>query len=79
MAVKWLIGEDVAGRGAIRSMSDPPSFSHPDRMTSALYDQSAADNGGVHTNSGINNKAAFLMVGTIEEAREKAAQMAKAA
>ena len=31
-------------------------------MTSPLYYPGADDNGGVHTNSGINNKAAYLMV-----------------
>jgi Zn-dependent metalloprotease len=62
--VRWQMGEDITGLGALRSMSDPPLFRSPDRMTSALYDFDPwdADNGGVHTNSGINNKAAYLMV-----------------
>ncbi|HEY1306713.1 MAG TPA: M4 family metallopeptidase [Vicinamibacterales bacterium] len=60
--VKWLLGEDVTGLGAIRNMSDPPAFADPDRMTSPNYFTFSSDNGGVHTNSGINNKAAFLMV-----------------
>jgi len=66
--VKWLIGEDVTGLGAIRNMSNPPAFSDPDKMTSLYYYtstcgdyRSSCDNGGVHTNSGVNNKAAFLM------------------
>ena len=59
--VKWLMGEDVAGLGAIRSLSNPPAYSQPDKMTSASYSGTADDNGGVHRNSGINNKAAFLM------------------
>jgi bacillolysin len=61
-AVRWLIGEDVSGLGAIRSMKDPPAFGDPDKMTSDKYATDFGDNGGVHTNSGINNKAAFLMV-----------------
>ncbi len=59
---RWLMGEDVPGMGAIRSMSNPPKFSDPDSMLSSLYSCKAKDNGGVHTNSGVNNKAAYLMV-----------------
>ena len=61
-SVKWLIGEDVIGLGAIRDMEDPTTFGDPDRMTSPSYWFSMGDSGGVHTNSGINNKAAYLMV-----------------
>ena len=65
--VKWQIGEDVSGLGAMRSMSNPPLFGDPDRITSSLYEKKPYydpywDNGGVHTNSGVNNKAVFLMV-----------------
>src|SRR5262245_24882367 len=60
--VRWLIGEDIAGLGAVRNMSDPAAFGHPDRMTSPLYQAGDDDNGGIHANSGVNNKAAFLMV-----------------
>ncbi|MEQ1908159.1 MAG: FG-GAP-like repeat-containing protein [Vicinamibacterales bacterium] len=60
-SVKWLMGEDVDGLGAIRSMSNPPAYGHPDKMTSSSYSGTADDNGGVHRNSGISNKAAFLM------------------
>jgi len=60
-SVRWLMGEDVSGLGALRNMQNPPAFSDPDKMTSAFYYTGSADNGGVHTNSGVNNKAAFLM------------------
>jgi bacillolysin len=60
--VKWQIGENVSGLGAIRSMSNPTSFGDPDKMSSPSYFQGGEDSGGVHTNSGINNKAIFLMV-----------------
>jgi hypothetical protein len=64
--VKWLHGEDTlpGGTGAYRSMSNPsdPRFNHPDKMTSSLYVKTDEDSGGVHSNSGVNNKAAFLMV-----------------
>ena len=59
--VRWQMGEDVAGQGAIRNMQDPTLFNDPDKMTSPKYDTGTADNGGVHTNSGVNNKAVYLM------------------
>lgn len=66
--VHWAMGEDVTGLGSIRNMEDPTLHNHPDRMGSPLYycEQSDlfsgdGDNGGVHINSGVNNKAAYLM------------------
>jgi hypothetical protein len=61
LAVKWLIGEDTP-LGVIRSMSNPPAYGHPDKMSSLYYYTGSGDNGGVHINSGVNNKAAYLMV-----------------
>ncbi len=65
--VRWLLGEDVTGLGAMRNMSNPAYFYDPDRMTSPYYHKlpyydNSWDNGGVHTNSGVNNKAVSLMV-----------------
>ncbi|GAG76857.1 unnamed protein product, partial [marine sediment metagenome] len=68
--VRWLMGEDITGLGAIRDMSNPPAFGDPDKMTSPYYHLGDLedlftvpyDNGGVHTNSGVNNKAVYLMV-----------------
>ena len=57
--VKWLLGEDLSG--AIRDMADPTTYGDPDKMTSGNYHTAASDSGGVHTNSGVNNKAAYLM------------------
>ena len=62
IGVKWQIGEDVVGLGAFRSMSNPTWFGHPDKMSSFHYYKGTDDGGGVHSNSGINNKAVFLMV-----------------
>ncbi len=70
--VRWLMGEDLnPSFGVIRNMKDPgslpvgvpgPNFSaSPDRMTSGDYWSERSDSGGVHTNSGVNNKAAYLM------------------
>jgi len=60
----WQIGEDLP-IGALRDMSDPTLFGQPDRMRSPSYtsdvDTLYADNGGVHTNSGVGNKTAYLI------------------
>jgi hypothetical protein len=61
-AVRWLMGEDVPGFGAIRNMKTPGDFGDPDKLSSSDYNCGSSDNGGVHTNSGVNNKAAYLMV-----------------
>ncbi|WNB94007.1 M4 family metallopeptidase [Bacillus sp. NEB1478] len=57
------IGEDVytpATTGdALRSMSNPAKYGDPDHY-SVRY-TGTGDNGGVHTNSGIINKAAYLL------------------
>ena len=67
----WLIGEGIfrpgiAGR-ALRSMRDPgtayddPALGKdPQIATMADYIDTAEDNGGVHTNSGIPNRAFYL-------------------
>ncbi len=60
--VAWQIGEEIGGYGAIRDMREPGNYEQPDKMSSELYFQDTFDNGGVHYNSGINNKAAYLMV-----------------
>jgi Zn-dependent metalloprotease len=60
--VKWLMGEDIPGIGAIRDMSNPPAFGDPDRVGSPLYFCGRGDSGGVHTNSGVPNKNFYLLV-----------------
>ena len=60
--VRWQLGEDIPGGiGAIRNLQDPTLFNDPDKISSPNYYCGSADNGGVHTNSGVNNKAAYLM------------------
>ena len=60
--VRWLMGEDLP-IGALRDMENPPAYQQPDRMgNSTYYYCGPQDNGGVHTNSGVGNKAAFLLV-----------------
>jgi bacillolysin len=57
------IGEDIYTPGtngdALRSMSDPAKYNDPDHY-SVRY-TGTGDNGGVHINSGIINKAAYLL------------------
>lgn len=60
-SVRWLLGEDLPD-GAIRSLSDPTQFNLPDRMSSPYYYCGTQDQGGVHTNSGVASKSAYLMV-----------------
>jgi Zn-dependent metalloprotease len=69
---RWLLGEDLGPRagGVARDMAAPPVFGQPDRTGSDLYEFAPDydDNGGVHTNSGVPNKAAYLVVdGTVGE------------
>jgi Zn-dependent metalloprotease len=58
--VRWLMGEDMPG-GAIRSMSDPTLYGDPDRRFSTNWYTGAEDNRGVHFNSGVANKIAYLL------------------
>lgn len=57
----WQIGESVytpqITGDALRSLSDPPLYGQPDNMSD--YVNTTGDNGGVHLNSGIPNKAAY--------------------
>ncbi len=59
-ADRWKFGEQIAP-GGIRDLADPPTHGQPDRMTSSLYWGSPVDAYGVHTNSGVGNKAASLI------------------
>ena len=60
-AVRWQLGEDLPG-GPVRDMADPGKYGQPDRMTSKLWNPDPSDSGGVHTDSGVGNKAAQLIV-----------------
>jgi Zn-dependent metalloprotease len=54
-AVRWKIGEDVPGFGALRDMMNPGVFGDPAKMSDANYYCDFLDNGGVHFNSGVSN------------------------
>ena len=58
----WLMGEDLpdsvlGGREAIRDMADPARFGQP--AHTGDWVETCSDNEGVHTNSGIPNKAYY--------------------
>ncbi|MCF8277074.1 MAG: M4 family metallopeptidase [Flavobacteriales bacterium] len=55
----WLMGEDV---GTLRSMSNPPAYGDPDTYNGNNWATGTADNGGVHTNSGVQNKWYYILV-----------------
>ena len=64
-AARWKLAEDVPdfAPNGLRNMKNPGLFGDPDRMQSPNYtaDPNETDVGGVHTNSGVNNKADYLM------------------
>ncbi|MBK8816333.1 MAG: M4 family metallopeptidase [Methylococcaceae bacterium] len=63
-AVRWLMGENVPGIGAIRNMKNPTAFGDPNRVKDVNFkcDVNDGDQGGVHSNSGVPNHAYQLMV-----------------
>jgi Zn-dependent metalloprotease len=64
-ANRWLVGEDLPGFGTFRSMSNPNAFNQPGKMSDpqfACETDPTLDSGGVHTNSGVPNRAYALMV-----------------
>ncbi len=79
----WLLGEDIVNAdyfpsGALRNLADPHNGGtrgtngwQPSHMNQyvELPESEEGDNGGVHVNSGIPNRAAFLMAQEIGRAR----------
>jgi len=61
-SVRWLLGEDVRPSGPARDMWSPGCFGDPPRADDARYHCSTSDSGGVHTNSGVPNRALALLV-----------------
>jgi len=70
-AADWVIGDDIytpyIPGDALRSLSNPTLYGQPDNMTNYANsaDTQNGDWGGVHTNSGITNKAAYLVAKSI--------------
>ncbi len=58
-AANWLMGENIGI--VMRSMSNPKSKGDPDTYLGVNYYIGTADNGGVHTNSGVLNYIFYMM------------------
>lgn len=71
----WLMGEDVytpnQDGDALRSLQNPEKYDQPAHMNQ--FYTGTDDNGGVHINSGIPNKAAYLTIQSI--GKDKAEQI----
>ncbi|WP_197046857.1 M4 family metallopeptidase [Paucibacter sp. KBW04] len=62
-SVRWLMGEDAAVfGGAIRDMYNPTCYGNPGKVSDSQYRCSTADQGGVHSNSGVPNHGYALLV-----------------
>jgi Zn-dependent metalloprotease len=62
-SLRWLVSEDSgAFGGAIRDMWNPECLGDPGRVFSDYYYCGEGDNGGVHINSGVPNRAFALLV-----------------
>ena len=58
----WLVGEDfVVSGGPLRNMADPKAEGDPDTYKGTNWANGSADNGGVHTNSGVQNHWFYLL------------------
>lgn len=55
----WLMGEDLGF--VIRSMNNPGTYGDPDTYFGNNWYSGTADNGGVHTNSGVQNFWFYLL------------------
>jgi hypothetical protein len=58
-SANWLIGENIGA--AFRNMANPNQFSQPDTYLGTYWYTGTADNGGVHTNSGVLNFWFYLL------------------
>ncbi len=59
----WLIGEDfdLANQVGFRNMADPNTAGHPKTYLGLHWFDGAGDNGGVHSNSGVQNYWFYLL------------------
>ena len=60
----WLMGDQIGAGGsggAIRSMSNPNDYGDPDTYQGTYWYTGSGDNGGVHTNSGVQNKWFYIL------------------
>lgn len=59
----WLIGHDIGltSSGAFRSLKNPKQFRDPDTYQGQYWYTGSGDNGGVHINSGVQNKWFYIL------------------
>lgn len=58
--INWLLSNDM--NWLIRSLSNPKQYGQPDCYLGTNWYTGTADNGGVHTNSGVGNFFYYLLV-----------------
>lgn len=59
----WELGSEIGimGSGAFRSLRNPKAFRDPDTYQGQYWYTGAGDNGGVHINSGVQNKWFYIL------------------
>lgn len=64
----WEIGTGFGNNGlAIRDLSNPGNYNHPEHMDDYRQLAYNDDHGGVHSNCGIHNKAAYNLITSLDE------------
>ena len=59
---EWLVGEDIGqSYGPLRNMENPNARNDPDTYQGTYWATGPADNGGVHTNSGVLNHCFYIL------------------
>ena len=59
----YLMGDEISTTGTpFRSMSNPNAYNDPDTYAGTYWHTASSDNGGVHTNSGVQNYWYYLLV-----------------
>jgi Zn-dependent metalloprotease len=69
----WKVGEGLTPDGKpFRDMQDPTRFDQPAHMRDFVFSPNTegGDWGGVHTNSGIHNKAAYNIMTSLDNGRQ---------
>ncbi len=60
----WMMSCDIGVNGvcgAFRNMANPNQYSNPDTYKGTFWLTGTSDNGGVHTNSGVQNKWFYIL------------------
>ncbi|MFI6044722.1 M4 family metallopeptidase [Nocardia sp. NPDC051321] len=60
-ANRWKLGA-CSSLGVIRDMQNPKAYRNPDTYKGQYWYAGSGDSGGVHTNSGVGNRTASIMV-----------------